>query len=330
MTDQDAWRAVPIPAGQVGYLIATAARAPSVQNTQPWRFRAGEYAIELYADPDRKLKVDRVGREMLISCGAALFGLRLAVRSLGYLPVVELLPDRARRRLLARVTLGAAEPITPRERQLLEALPHRHTHRGPWDPASLPPGLVAGLQHDALAEGAQLALVDRALAYHKLADLAAAAGSRQDRDPVAREEMRRWSRSSDEPAPDGVPAHAFPATPGRQPGQLQQRDFDLGRGLGLLPGGGPPPAATAALLTTGDRRADWLHAGQALHRLLAHAATKWVFASLHTQPLESAPIRALIRDRLALPGYPQMLLQLGRAHTTRATARRPPADLTEP
>jgi hypothetical protein len=32
---------------------------------------------------------------MLISCGAALFGLRLAVRSLGYLPVVELLPDPA-------------------------------------------------------------------------------------------------------------------------------------------------------------------------------------------------------------------------------------------
>jgi len=126
------------------------------------------------------------------------------------------------------------------------------------------------------------------------------------------------------------PAHAFPAASDRQPGRLPQRDFDLGRGLGLLPGGGPPPAATAALLTTGDHRADWLRAGQALHRLLAHAASKWVFASLHTQPLESAPIRALIRDRLALPGCPQMLLQLGRADTTRATARRPPADLTEP
>jgi len=330
MTDQDAWRAVPIPPGQAGYLIATAARAPSVQNTQPWRFRVGQYAIELYADPGRKLKIDPAGREMLISCGAALYGLRLAVRSLGYQPVVEPLPDRPRRRLLARVTLGAAEPITPRERQLLEALPHRHTHRGPWAPGPLPAGLVAGLQHDALAEGAQLALVDRDLAYHKLADLAAAAGRRQDRDPVAREEMRRWSRSAAEPAPDGVPAHAFPAAPDRRPGRLPQRDFDLGRGLGLLPGGGPPPAATAVLLTGDDDRANWLRAGQALHRLLAHAASKWVFASLHTQPLESAPIRALIRDRLALPGYPQMLLQLGPAHTTRATARRPPADLTEP
>jgi hypothetical protein len=98
MTQDDAWQAVPIPAGQAHYLIATAARAPSVQNTQPWRFRVGEYAIELYADPGRKLQVDPVGREMLISCGAALYGLRLAVRSLGYLPVVEPLPDPARRR----------------------------------------------------------------------------------------------------------------------------------------------------------------------------------------------------------------------------------------
>jgi hypothetical protein len=330
MTEEDAWRAVPIPAGQAGYLIATAARAPSVHNTQPWRFRISDYLIELHADTDRKLRVDRAGREMLISCGAALFGLRLAVRSLGYQPVVELLPDPARPRLLARVTLGKAQPITPLERKLLEALPHRHTHRAAWDPGPLPAGLLARLQHDALAEGAQLALIDRALAFSKLADLARAAGHRQDQNPAARDEMRRWSHSPADPAPDGVPAHAFPATPDHQPGRLPQRDFDLGRGLGLLPGSGPPPAATAVLLTTGDTRADWLRAGQALHRLLAHAATQWVFASLHTQPLEAAPIRALIRDHLALPGNPQLLLQLGRAHTTHATARRPPADLTEP
>ncbi len=87
-------RAVPLPADQVDYLLATAARAPSVHNTQPWRFRVGQYEIELFADQRRKLRVDPAGREMLISCGAALFGLRLAVRSLGYLPVVELLPTR--------------------------------------------------------------------------------------------------------------------------------------------------------------------------------------------------------------------------------------------
>jgi hypothetical protein len=71
-----------------------------------------------------------------------------------------------------------------------------------------------------------------------------------------------------------------------------------------------------------DSRADWLRAGQALHRVLTHAATEWVSASLHTQPLEVPAIRDLIRVRLALPGAVQMLLQFGPAHTSLSSARR--------
>ena len=110
------------------------------------------------ADPARKLLVDPIGREMLISCGAALFGLRLAVRSLGYLAVAELLPDPRRLRFLARLRLGAATPMTAAERQMLDALPHRHTHRAPFVPGPLPTRLGSALQHDALAEGARLVL----------------------------------------------------------------------------------------------------------------------------------------------------------------------------
>jgi hypothetical protein len=322
-----------IPADHVGYLITMAARAPSVHNTQPWRFRVGEDAIELYADPRRKLHTDPLGREMLISCGAALFGLRLAIRSLGYQPLVELLPDPARMRLLARVRLSPGTPLSDTERRMLEAVPHRHTHRGPFADEPLPDGLLAALQHDALAEGATLALVARAITYQQLTDIVSAASRRQDLDPVARAEIRRWTRAVGSAARDGVPAQAFTAAAapaGRTRGRLRQRDFDLGRELGMLTAGPPPAAATAALVTAGDGRADWLRAGQALHRLLVYAADRWVFASLYTQPLEAAAIRDLIRARLALPGAPQLLLQLGRARTTQATARRPPAELMEP
>jgi nitroreductase len=324
---------VAIPADRVGYLIAMAARAPSVHNTQPWRFKVGQDTIELYADLRRRLLVDPAGREMLISCGAALFGLRLAIRSLGFHPVVDLLPDPARIRLLARVRLVAGAPPTEAERRMIEAVPHRHTHRGPFAAGPLPDGLLAGLQHDARAEGASLALVEPAIPYQQLADIVAAASRRQDLDPLARAEIRRWSRVSGSAARDGVPAHAIAARPGpgsRQRGRLRQRDFDLGRELGVLTGEGPPASATAVLLTSGDGRADWLRAGQALHRLLAHAAERWVFASLYTQPLEATVIRDLIKARLALPGSPQMLLQFGLAETTRTTARRPPAELLEP
>ena len=320
--------AAPIPAGQVAHLVATAGRAPSVHNTQPWRFLAREDAIELHADSGRRLHADRGGREMLISCGGALFGLRLGIRELGYRPVVDLLPERSRPGLLARVWLGEPAPMTAQERQMLAALPHRHTHRGPFLPGPLPAGLLPRLQHDALAEGATLALITDPVMYQKLAALAVAAGRRGAADPVIRAETRRWSRRPDSPARDGVPARAFPADGDRPPGRLPQRDFDLGRGIGLRPDdAGAPALATAVLITTGDSPADWLRAGQAMHRLLIRAATEWVFASLHTQPLEIPAVRELIRSRLALPGEAQMLLQLGLSGTTRPTPRRPAREL---
>ena len=330
MTEQ-AIRPSPLLADHAQFLIATAARAPSVHNTQPWRFQVGRSAIELYCDPRRKLRSDPLGREMIISCGAALFGLRLAMRGLGYLPVIELLPDPGQARLLARVGIGGTAPVTRAERRMLEAVPHRHTHRGPFEPGPLPAGLLAGLQHDALAEQAELALVEDELAYQRLADIVAVAASRMDLDPRVRAETRQWTRGADSLARDGVPALAFTARAQRRARRrLPQRDFDLDRGLALLSGGGESPSATAVLVTRGDRRADWLHAGQALHRLLLHATGKWVFASLYTQPLEATVTRALIRDRLALPGNPQMLLQFGYVRTTHPTARRPADEITGP
>jgi nitroreductase len=320
-------------AKNASYLIATAARAPSVHNSQPWQFRVTEDAVELWSDPQRKLRTDPIGREMMISCGAALFGLRLAVRSLGYQLAVELLPDPAQLRLLARVTIGTAEPMNVRERQMLAAVPHRHTHRGPFASGPLPAGLLPGLQHDALAEGAELALIGDGLPYERLALIVADAARRGDRDPQTRAEVRKWTRDPSSTARDGVPATSLAArAPGRLPhGQLRQRAFDLGRDLARPPTRADedevPPVATAVLLTPGDRRADWLRAGQALQRLLLHAASTWVFASLYTQPLEDAVTRALIREKLTLPGNPQMLLQLGRAASTASTARRPPSDL---
>jgi nitroreductase len=320
-------------AGNARYLIATAARAPSIHNSQPWRFRVDADAVELWADPARRTRDDAIGREMLISCGAALFGLRLAVRSLGHLPVTDLLPDPSQLRLLARVRVATgarAIALNELERRMLAAVPHRHTHRGPFLAEPLPPGLLAGLQNDALTEGATLAFVGDGLPADRLARLVAAA-RRADLDPGERAGIRRWTRSQRNPAADGVPATALVAgTAAAEPGRLPQRDFDLGRDLGLLPGGGAPPAATAILLTAGDRRPDWLRAGQALQRLLLHAASAWVFASLYTQPLENPLTRELIRDELRLPGDPQMLLQFGRAVSAASTPRRPPGELMNP
>ena len=123
-----------------------------------------------------------------------------------------------------------------------------------------------------------------------------------------------------------VPGRAGP----RARAAAAERDFDLGRGWGLLPSGGPAAPVTAVLVTPGDNEEDWLHAGQALQRLLLRAASQWVFAGLQTQPLQVPVDPGADPGSLALPGPPQMLLQLGVARATHPTGRRPAAELGGP
>jgi hypothetical protein len=307
-------------------VIATAVRAPSVHNTQPWRFSAEGPTIELYADRSRRLDVaDPTGREMFISCGAALFGLRLAVRSTGFRPVVEVLPRWPRVDPLARVHLGAPAAVGPAERRFLSAVWRRHTHRGPFAPEPLPAGLLPALRRDAEAEAVALLVVgsrDNG-PVHQLADDAMRS---QAGDDAVAAELRRWT--SREAAPDGVPARAYVARPTGGPHRLAQRDFDQGRGWGRLDAAGVP-AATVILATAGDEPIDWLCAGQALHRVLLRAAGSWVFASLHSQPVEVPAVRRALRTRLRMAGAPQMVMQLGRAHTAPLTGRRPVGEVIE-
>lgn len=327
-----------LAAGDIASMVAVAGRAPSIHNTQPWRFRATETGVELYADKARRLaQIDPTGREMLISCGAALFGLRLGLRKLGYVPDVELLPDASHPDLIAHVRPAGVARISREESELLAALPHRHTHRGGFVPGEVSARLLAGLRLDAVAEQAELVVVSRPGQVRELAGLVLAAAHLQAASPEIAAELRDWVRPAGVFARDGIPAQArvgdqmadptssqddagpvvcaAPVTP-----WLPQRDFGL---PGTEARGGHPPAVTAVLATAGDSRADWVRAGQALHRMLLHAATRWVFASLQSQPLESPALRAEVRACLGLDGQPQLLLQLGRANIAAATARRP-------
>ena len=78
----------------------------------------------------------------------------------------------------------------------------------------------------------------------------------------------------------------------------------------------------------GEDEQSWLRTGQALQRILLRAASQWVFAGLQTQPLQSASVRAQIRGSLTPTGSPQLLLELGVAHTAHPTARRPAVEVT--
>ena len=172
---------------------------------------------------------------MLISCGAALYGLRLAVRTLGYVPEVDILHGPAGRRPLARVRLGPAAPMTAEERAMLAAVPRRHTHRGPFEAGPLPAGLLARLRADVRAEGATRPRSSRS--GTPAADGPARGLRRsQDRDPRSRykgrgTEMEQRGRM---PGPGRRARACLPRPPQPRVGTAPQRDFHLGRGLGQL------------------------------------------------------------------------------------------------
>ncbi|MGW3115809.1 hypothetical protein ACWDBW_01445 [Streptomyces sp. NPDC001107] len=134
------------------HLVRTAVTAPSVHNTQPWLFVSSDSGLDLYADPTRRLPLtDPDGREQLLSCGAALFNIRVAMRHLGFRPVVQLLPDAYTPAHLARVGWGAhARPGTD-ENLMYRALQQRHTHRGSFQYSPLPQPLIGELREQAHA-----------------------------------------------------------------------------------------------------------------------------------------------------------------------------------
>ena len=106
---------VGLPVQTARELVSLAIRAPSVHNTQPWVWRIGPDSIELYADESRRLDAsDPAGRDLMISCGAALHHLRVAALASGLLPAVSRLPDPGDPGLLARLTFTPAPP-TDRE-----------------------------------------------------------------------------------------------------------------------------------------------------------------------------------------------------------------------
>src|SRR4051794_35732635 len=116
---------------EVRLVTEFASLAPSVHNTQPWRFVATDHSLEVWGDPSRQLSyLDESGRQLHVSCGAAVEFARLAIRSLGYSCVVRLTPRADTPLLLAVLTPGSPAETKPTERRLIEAAPRRYTDRG--------------------------------------------------------------------------------------------------------------------------------------------------------------------------------------------------------
>lgn len=117
--------------------------APSVHNTQPWRWSMAAHSVPLFTDPRHGLAViDPTGRKLVISCGAVLHRARIAFRALGWQPHVQILPTPACPDHLAAMTFQQWAEIDHPALTVAEAIGRRRCDRRPFPPDPIPRHVV--------------------------------------------------------------------------------------------------------------------------------------------------------------------------------------------
>ena len=323
-------------------IVAAATRAPSIHNTQPWRFVAAPDRLDVYLDTERALPVlDPTGRQQIISCGSAIEFAVVALGAAGFAAEVDLLTDDADPDHLATVRVHR-HVRAPRTRTA--HWPRRSTAGTRSGPRSsrgpCPRSWSTGCSAEAATFGTWFKPITRSEEEVATVFLISRAEEMEQGDPAYVAELQRWMRT-DPAAVDGVPVDAVPAgDPHARPSNWLIRDFVVGQReeqpifRAAEDADAPPPDVerpTVVLMgTEGDDRYAWLLAGRALGRVLLQATAAGVAASPLTQALDWPATRSRMQSRLSLVGHPQMLLRMGYPPETTGQAvsgRRPVADV---
>jgi nitroreductase len=309
--------------------VEQAVRAPSVHNTQPWYWRVGTRTVDLFADTGRHLPAtDPESRDLVLSCGAALHHLTVALAAAGRGARVLRIPDPDERTHLATVEVDVGEP-DPAAAALFPAIAKRHTDRRHMSHHPVPTTLVRALQDVARDAEALLVSVTGPPMRQRLALALEDAARRQAGAPGYAAELQIWTRRH-RGARDGVSATtvAEPVKGRQEPNGL--RRFPRAGLVQPQPLSGhrlPEDAAEFLLLVTAtDREIDRLRAGEAASAVLLTATLSGLATTPLSQGTEVAASRELLRSTLGVPENPQLLLRVGwpdsRAAELDATPRR--------
>ncbi|WP_215812943.1 hypothetical protein [Pimelobacter sp. 30-1] len=315
------------PASIVERLVSFACLAPSVHNTQPWRWRYADGVLTLRADLRRRLPAeDPRGRDLTLSCGAALHHLQFAARALGWETDVVRLPPGADESVLAqvRVLRAGRSPVVPQDLALLRT---RCTDRRRFTAWPVPAYRLDDLCRLAAPWGVAAAAIADDGARFRLELLANQALSELGLDPGRQAEQDRWIGRS---GADGIPAALLPDDPDPllarsrfRPGLLEDTRMVLHGGDRVIALGGPY-----------DDVAGWLRTGEAMSALWLEATREGLSVVPMSQPIEVESTRREI-GRSVLRGAfePHLLLRvgwqaIGRSELPR-TPRRPLADVLD-
>ncbi|HYF73110.1 MAG TPA: hypothetical protein VD864_09840 [Nocardioides sp.] len=297
-----------------------ALRAPSIHNSQPWRWRVRGDRVELHADRSRQLPMaDPSGRNLAISCGAALHQAAVAAQALGWPAEVTRMPDPRDPDHLATLHLrrGARPPHAVAE---LQALQERRTDRRRFTSWPIPPErlgrLAASVDVDQVRVVPVTAAPDRVRV--ELLVSRATAIERADRRFAA--EQRSWLDHSDV---DGIPSELLPEPGARTPTRVS-------RFVDEMPEEDPRGSVENSdgllvIATETDGTEAWLRAGEALSELWLHAMDDGLSVVPLSQVIEVAETRTVLHHEV-LGGllHPQLLVRMGWQEISRSSLPRTP------
>ena len=311
--------------------VEIARAAPSVHNTQPWRWRLGDGGwLQLRAERRRQLAVaDPDGRLLTQSCGAALHHVRLALAAAGSQATVDRLPDASDPDLLATIRLGGGQEPDPQAASLLSCVSLRRTDRRPVTDRPVQEEALEAIRAAAEGEGTHLHLLRRENVV-ELTQAMSQADTTEVSEMEHRTEIAAWI-GGDRPDRTGVPSNAIPDQPLQT--RVQLRYFGP---PGTLPsdGGGHDASATYAILHgEADTAQAWLRAGEALSACWLTAMRHGVSVLPITAVVEVLSTRLVLTRMLSGLGNPYLAMRLGHPdpaiHLPPAPPRLPTADILE-
>jgi nitroreductase len=314
--------------GLLERVVALACRAPSVHNSQPWSWRiVGTDVLELYADHSRQLPVaDPTGRNLVISCGAALHHAHEAGRALGLALVLEHVAENTGHDLLARLHFSSGGiPLDAESR--LQALDQRCTDRRRFTAWPVPDSRLQKMAEAATGWGAFAVPITDVTARFRTELLMERAMTLQASDPRYDDEQAAWVARSKR---DGVPpANAAPTRSGRLDERPNRFVVDVRVASPRLV---ESSDGLVAICSTDDDQVSWLQAGETLSALWLDATRAGLSVVPLSQVVEMPETReALHRDVFADLALAQLLLRVGWQEIARTslprTPRRPLSDV---
>ncbi|AYF75361.1 hypothetical protein D7D52_17480 [Nocardia yunnanensis] len=304
--------------------LRLALRAPSVHNSQPWRWRQADGELHLHADRSRHLPAtDPQSRALMLSCGAALHHVLVALSALGWGSAVTYAPDPHDPDHLATIRLARRAPTTT-DICLTAAILLRRSDRRRFANSQVPRRYLRAAVDYAARFGAQVRPVTDA-SREQLGKLMHRAAEQHAGDAQYQVELASWSGRRH--GHDGVPARN--AAPVRAADTLPIREFT---DPVLLDAAGDTDAAEwLVVCTERDDDTARLRAGETLSALLLAATDLRLGTSIQTEPLGVPALREEIRFSLCDSSYPQAMVRAGWMRASAAplpeTPRRELADV---